>query len=104
MDSVEQQAYDIALRRANAIATESDCYDRRDALRQQQEERGLSAVAEHELRILDEWCDAIDADREKQAQAEMWAEGAAVRHAESLGYGDLDEDMAHSPFDPIWQS
>lgn len=102
--NAEQQAYDIALRRCNAIESESACFDRRDDLAKQQDERGLSAVQTHELRILDEWCNSISADWERQAQAEIWAEGAAVRHAESLGYGDLEEDMRRSPLDPIWNN
>lgn len=45
------------------------------------------------------------AAEEAQAKAEWEAERANERWFEERGQGgrDLQEDMEHSPFDPIWQ-
>lgn len=46
----------------------------------------------------------LEAEYAAQAAAEIAAEEAAERWFEERGMGgrDLQEDMEHSPFDPIW--
>jgi hypothetical protein len=45
-----------------------------------------------------------EAEAEWEMRAELAAEAAAERWFEERGQGgrDLQEDMEHSPFDPIW--
>jgi hypothetical protein len=73
---------DIAERRIAALANESEAFARRDSLRAQLEANGLSAVAEAELRLLEETCAEIEDGWERQAQSEQQAESAWLRAAE----------------------
>ena len=79
---------DIAQARVDAILSTPDdpyytaAYTRRDELDKQLTERGTSAVAREELRLLTEVCYDIDAEHEAEAKAEMAAENAWLTHAE----------------------
>lgn len=82
---------DIARRRIESLRNEEEFYARRDALRRELVERGLSAVATAELRLLEEDLTALEEARAAEAEAEIWAEGAWLRKAEE-GYPGYDYD------------
>lgn len=56
------------------------------------------------ISALQECLDLLEEENEALCKAEWEAEQAAERWFEERGMGgrDLQEDMEHSPFDPIW--